>query len=174
MALAWEYDDQVLEVIPARFSLTRITCVTDVNCGAILDTWTGITGASITDLIGLKNHVIREPHFSTRLTSTLEIPTHAGDNYSSRMKGWLRPPVTGLFNFSIAADDLGEFWLSTDSDPANKERACYTPGPVSRYNFTSYSEQKSKPLPLDAGRAYYFEVREFGIFPKNIFYDFIE
>jgi hypothetical protein len=164
MALAWEYDDQVLEVIPAKFSLVKHICALDVNCGAILDTWTGITGTNITDLIAGTSHFIKQTNFSTRLTSTLEIPTHSGDNYGSRIKGWLRPPVTGLFNFSIAADDLGEFWLSTDSDPANKERVCYTPGPVSRYNFTAYSEQKSKPLQLDAGHAYYFEVREFGIF----------
>jgi hypothetical protein len=164
LAIAWEYPGQSLEVIPARYSSVGLTCAMDVGCGATLDTWTGIIGTSITDLIGLTNHFIRDSNNSTRLSDLLEVPTNAGDNYGSRMKGWLKPPVTGDFNFSIAANESGEFWLSTDSDPENKVRVCFTPGPVSRYNFTAYPEQKSNPTPLVAGRAYYFEVRARGIF----------
>jgi hypothetical protein len=160
LALAWKYPGQEREVIPAKFSLVTYTCAKDASCGAILDTWTGISGTSITDLIGFTNNFIREPNNSTRLTSTLEVPINAGANYGSRMKGWLRPPVTGVFNFFIAANDNGEFWLSTDSNPANKVRVCYTPGPVGQYFFTAYSEQMSSPIPLNAEGAYYFEVRE--------------
>ena len=161
LALAWKYSNQTREVVPARFSLVEYNCAMDVGCGATLDTWTGISGTSITDLIGFTNNFIREPNNATRLTSTLEVLTNnAGNNYGSHMKGWLRPPLTGDFNFSIAANDNGEFWLSTDSDPENKARVCYTPGQVGQYSYTAYSEQKSSPIPLIAGRVYYFEVRK--------------
>jgi hypothetical protein len=54
---------------------------------------------------------------------------------------------------------MGELWLSSDDDPANKVLACYTPGPVSLFFFTAYPEQKSETVTLVAGLAYYFEVR---------------
>jgi hypothetical protein len=161
LAIAWEYSGKMLEVIPARFSFTMYDCAIDVGCGATLDTWTGISGGNILDLIWFTNYFIREPNYSMRLFDLLEVPSgDGGENYGSRMKGWLRPPVTGIFNFYIAADDNGEFWLSTDSDAAHKVRACYTPGSVGKKIFTTYSEQKSKPIPLVAGSAYYYEVRE--------------
>ncbi len=75
------------------------------------------------------------------------------------MKGWLMPPITGDYIFSIAADDTGEFWLSADDDPAKKARVCFVPGPVSRYYFTAYTEQRSASMTLVAGQTYYFEVR---------------
>ena len=84
---------------------------------------------------------------------------HVDDNYGSRMWGWLVPPVSGDYTFWITADDMGEFWLSIDDEPANKVLECYTPGPVSRYFFSAYSEQKSEPVTLEAGLVYYFEVR---------------
>ena len=109
--------------------------------------------------MGGTNDLTDKPNSSTRLTNFLESPSNIGDEYGSRMKGWLEPIVTGYYVFWIASDDSGELWVSTDSDPANKVRACYTPGPVSYHNFTAYSEQKSNPISLVAGQAYYYEVR---------------
>ena len=166
LALAWEYLDQDLIVISAKFSLVELTCAMDIRCGATLDTWTSIIGTHIIDLEAGTNQFTNAPNISTRLTNTLEVPTNVGANYGSRMKGWLRPPVTGEFVFWIASDDLGELWLSSDSDSENKDLACYTPGPVSQYFFTAYSEQKSKPIPLIAGRAYYYEVRDCATFTQ--------
>jgi hypothetical protein len=168
LALAWEYSGKVLEVIPAKFSLSsapEITCSMDESCGATLQTWTGISGTSITDLKAGTKDFTNAPNYSTRITNTLEVPENVGDNYGSRMNGWLRPPVTGEFVFWIAADDLGEFWLSTDSDPANKGLLCHVPGPVSKYFYDAYPQQIAIPTPLIAGRAYYYEVRCNVIFP---------
>jgi hypothetical protein len=164
LAIAWEYPGLDLEVIPATFSLVTHICHLDVNCGAILDTWAGINGTGIIDLIAGTSNFSKEPNDTIRLTHLLEVPTDVYDNYGSRMKGWLVPPVTGEFVFWIASDDNGEFWLSPDSIPKNKGLACYTPEPVSRYNFTAHSEQKSNLIPLIAGRAYYYEVRRSQIF----------
>jgi len=160
LAIAWEYPDQPLEVIPAKFSRVEITCAMDPYCGVILDTWTGISGSLIDDLRGGTNDLTSEPNQSTRLSNLLESPTNIDDNYGSRMKGWLVAPVTGTYSFWIAADDQGEFWLSTDSDPANMVRACWLGGAVSQYFFNAYPEQKSEPIALVAGRAYYYEVRQ--------------
>jgi hypothetical protein len=77
------------------------------------------------------------------------------------MKGWLRPPVSGDYKFSIALDDNGELWLSSDDNPTNKALACHLSGFTWPREWAKYSEQESKPISLVAGRLYYYEVREF-------------
>ena len=160
LAIAWEYPDQPLEVIPAKFSRNDSPCAMNPYCGAILNTWKDISGDSIADLMFATNDVTSEPNQSTRLTNLLESPTNIEDNYGSLMKGWLVAPVTGTYSFWIASDDQGEFWLSTDSDPANMVLACWLGGAVSQYFFNAYPEQKSEPIALVAGRAIYYEVRQ--------------
>ena len=160
LAIAWEYNGRALEVIPARFSLVELTCAQDSRCGATLDTWKEIGGGNtIFDLIVATNNFTKAPDSTTRLTTSLEGPTNAGWAYGSRIKGWLMPPVTGEFVFWIASDDQGEFWLSSDSNPGNMGRKCSSPQAVWPYFFTAYPDQKSSPISLDAGRAYYYEVR---------------
>ncbi len=160
MAIAWEYPGQTLKVIPAKFSRVELSCAMNLYCGATLYTWTGISGDSIADLMIATNNMTSVPNQSTRLTNLLESPTHIGDNYGSQMVGWLLAPVTGTYSFWIAADDNGEFRLSTDSDSVNKVLACWLDESVSQYDFTSSTTQKSEPITLVAGQAYYYEVRQ--------------
>jgi hypothetical protein len=94
------------------------------NCGGTLDTWTGIGGTTIADLMSGTNNLADTPDKSERLVGLLEAPTNAGDNYGTRMSGWLVPQATGLYEFWIATDDQGEFWLSNNGNPANKVRRC--------------------------------------------------
>ena len=160
LAIAWEYPGQPLEVIPAKFSRKDSPCAMNLYCGAILNTWTDISGDSIADLMFATNNMTSEPNESTRLTNLLESPTNIGDNYGSQMKGWLLPPVTGTYSFWIASDASGEFWLSTDSDRVNKILACWLTESVLKYDFMNSTTQKSDPIALVAGRAYYYEVRQ--------------
>ena len=160
LAIAWEYPDQPLEVIPAKASRVKLTCAMDLHCGAILDTWTDISGDSIADLLFATNYLTSEPNQSTRLISFLESPTNIDDNYGSRMKGWLAAPVTGTYSFWIASDASGEFWLSTDSDRVNKVLVCWLDESVLQYDFMNSTTQKSEPITLVAGQAYYYEVRQ--------------
>ncbi len=69
------------------------------------------------------------------------------------------PQVTGSYEFFIASDEQGEFWLSSTDNPANKIRRFYQPTAVSPLFFTVFPEQKSLPFLLIAVQAYYYEVR---------------
>jgi len=69
------------------------------------------------------------------------------------------PPVTGSYEFWIASDDHGEFWLSSNDNPAKKNHICYLPYAVSPLIFDAGPEQKSSPILLVARQAYYYEVR---------------
>ena len=120
--------------------------------------WRGISGNSIANLMGGTNILASAPNTSARLQNFLEGPTNIGNKYGGQMKGWLLPPATGDYLFWIASDDYGELWLSTNSDSANKVLA--QPLSAPSRDWTWFPEQKSTPISLVVGRAYYYEVRE--------------
>jgi hypothetical protein len=123
-----------------------------------LETWAGISGTSIADLMSGTNNLENPPSRTERLGSLLKAPVNADDNYGSRMKGWIIPPVTADYVFWIASDNNGELWLSSDDHPENKVRVCFVPEATEVMEWTSYEQQKSPLVPLVAGDAYYFEV----------------
>ncbi len=126
----------------------------------MLDTWTGLnSGNTIADLMAGSNNLLSTPNKTVQLRDLLEGPTNVGDNYGSRMRGWLVPPVTGNFVFWIASDDNGEFWLSTTDSKAYKALICHQPQSAGPRQWDKYTEQKSQPIQLFAGQAYYYEVR---------------
>ena len=88
---------------------------------------------------------------------TFEVPLGTGTYYLTRMRGYLHPPVTGRYTFWIAADDAGEFWLSTSADPAMVRRICGTIGSTGRREWARFSGQRSRPVELKAGERYYVE-----------------
>lgn len=155
LAVAWQYPGQTRTMIPAEFS--RLS--NPLKVGAVLETWSGIGGWSIADLVSGTNNFTNEPSMIKVLRSALEAPTNVDDNYGSRMKGWLVPPVSGDYIFGLTSDDEGEYWLSIDDDPVNKVKECYQPWASAPGWWDRYPEQKSRLIPLVAGQAYYFEVR---------------
>ena len=81
-----------------------------------------------------------------------------GDNYMSRVTGYIIPSTTGDYTFWIASDDNSEFWLSTDYTKENKYLVNSVPGYSSYFQFDKYPEQKSVKIHLLAGESYYFEL----------------
>jgi hypothetical protein len=127
------------------------------TCGAILETWTGIVGFDVADLVTGTNNFADDPSRTERLGSLLEAPYTINEiDYGSRMKGWLILPVTGNYVFWIASDDAGEHWLSSDDNPDNKILRCYQLWATCEWD--KYTEQKSTSIALVADEAYYFEV----------------
>ena len=139
-------------------ALPWVTCPMDPNCGATLETWTGIDGDTIVDLMGGTNNLENTPSRTEHLGQFLKAPSNTDDYYGSQMKGWLIPPVTGEYLFWVASDDQGELFLSSDDHPENKVRVCFAPWYTGVMEWTWYSYQQSTLIPLVAGDAYYFEV----------------
>lgn len=50
------------------------------------------------------------------------------DNFVGLIRGWVTPPETGDYEFFIASDEGGLFWLSTDDTPGNLKAIAYEPG----------------------------------------------
>ena len=119
------------------------------------DWWTGISGSAVSDLTSDGNYP-DTPSGSDSLT-LFEGPTDWDDNYGTRVYGYVTPGESGNFTFAIATDDGGELWLSTDSNPANKQLIATVPGWAGPQDWTKYPEQQSAPIALQANETYYIE-----------------
>lgn len=98
-------------------------------------------------------------------------PGDVKNDYGVQIIGYLHPPTTGDYVFAIAADDNAVLFLSTDDNPANKTAIASEPqwNPVrafssdARRNLVDVGTANeryinvSRPIRLQAGRAYYIE-----------------
>ncbi len=124
--------------------------------GTILyERWEGVSGTAVNDLTG-------NPRYPSSPDVTLELeawqaPAEIGDNYGARLRGYIHPATSGLYTFWTASDDASNVLLSTDENPANAARICYVSGWTNATEWTKETNQKSAPIQLEAGKAYYME-----------------
>jgi hypothetical protein len=132
------------------------------------DLYMGITGGTLAELRA-------SPKFpnapdSVRFRGTTQVNTSDEfDNYGTRLSGYIRPPVSGNYNFFMSSDDQGELWLSTDANPANIQLIASEPQWNGRRDWVGTArrnaaapENRSTTLfpggiPLVAGQTYYYE-----------------
>jgi uncharacterized repeat protein (TIGR01451 family) len=115
------------------------------------EVWNNVTGTSVNDI-----PVNDPPDIEDELT-IFEIPTNAGNEYGTRLRGYVCAPATGNYTFWIASDDNGQLWLSTNADPANKQLIASVPGWTSSRQWDKFPEQQSVPITLIQGQSYYIE-----------------
>jgi parallel beta-helix repeat protein len=113
---------------------------------------TSVTVSSLTSNINYPNNPS-----STTLITSMEGTTNLADGYGARIAGYICAPSTGSYTFWIASDDYGELWLSTDAQPANKQRIAYHNGFTWIREWNKYPTQKSVAINLIQGQSYYIE-----------------
>ena len=133
----------------------------------VRERWFNIGGVLVSDLTSQPAYP-RSPD-QVDYNSLLEGPLDSADNYGIRIKGFLKPKTSGSYDFYTSADDQGEFWLSTDANPANKVLVAREPVWNGSRNYTGTDrrdaaapENRSTSLypdgiPLVEGELYYFE-----------------
>ncbi|MGV8964224.1 MAG: PA14 domain-containing protein [Candidatus Saccharimonadaceae bacterium] len=94
---------------------------------------------------------------STTLITSMEGTTNLADGFGAKIAGYICAPTTGSYTFWIASDDYGELWLSTDSEPANKQKIAYHNGYTWIREWNKYPTQKSVTINLIQGQTYYIE-----------------
>ncbi len=125
-----------------------------IGSGTILrEQWNNLSG---TTLVGLNlNNMIPS---STNALNELGITTNVGDNYASRLRGYICPPLSGNYTFWIAGDDYCELWLSTDISSGNKVKIAHIDGFTNVGEYNKYASQQSINISLVAGQSYYIEI----------------
>jgi parallel beta-helix repeat protein len=116
-----------------------------------IERWYNVGGNDVSNIpLGIN------PSYSAQLNK-LEI-ADVGDNYGTRIRGYLCPPQSGNYTFLIAGDDAVELWVSTDDNPSNKVRMANLLSWTNLHEWNKYASQKSSPVYLIAGHRYYVEV----------------
>jgi hypothetical protein len=133
---------------PSSIDLSHgATCQMDPDCGATLETWTGISRFTVLDLMSGMNNFMNTPNRTAHLGLLLEAPPITDDYYGISMKGWLMPPVSGVYAFWIASDDGEELSLSSDDHPENMVCECFVPWFTGVREWNKFQEHES-PLIL--------------------------
>ncbi|WP_375417860.1 right-handed parallel beta-helix repeat-containing protein [uncultured Hymenobacter sp.] len=144
------FDIGVQEVVDLGPLPTPSTCTG--TGGLLREQWNNISGSSVSSL-----PLTLAPSSSGPLPQ-FEAVTSTDFNYGARLRGYVCPPQSGAYIFSIAGDDEAELWLSTDELPTNKVRLAsstgWTSGP---HDYTRYASQQSAAVNLVAGKRYYIE-----------------
>ena len=119
------------------------------------DVWRGVSGVGVAQI-----PVSTTPTESDTLTS-LETPPNSGENYGTRLRGYLIPPTTGTYTFWIAGDDNCELFIGSSAAQTSKiSRAAVNaaPGYTNSREWNRFAQQKSAPITLTGGQRYYLEV----------------
>lgn len=145
-------DKSNAQAVPPTLTFT----VADCGGGSItFERWNNLSGTLVSNLTGNAAYP-NSPTTRTTVTA-FEIPVSGGDNYGSRVHGYLCVPKTGHYQFYIAGDDNAELWLSSDASPANLYASpiCRVPGWTASRQWNKYPEQTSSWIYLYAGSKYY-------------------
>jgi hypothetical protein len=118
--------------------------------------WDNISGTSVEALYSYE--AFPDNPDSAALINELRGTTSRGDSYGSLVRGYILPPVTGLYTFFVSGDDETELWLSSSNDPTQKISIAMVPGSTSQLDYDKYSSQRSSAIELTANNKYYFEV----------------
>jgi len=114
--------------------------------------WDDVTGDAV-DLIPVNT--------MPDLVSTLDIlesPKNIGDDYGTRLRGYLCAPYTGEYQFYLAGDDGCQLWLSNGRDKNDKELIAEVDGWTHYRDWSTFDSQQSKIINLKGGEKYYIEV----------------
>lgn len=90
---------------------------------------------------------------------------NVGENYLRRLRGTIKPPVTGEYTFWISSDETSVLYLSPDDRKFHKkeiarvgygaeDRGVYLTKPG---QWDAYPKQRSNPVMLEAGKEYFIE-----------------
>ncbi|HON07026.1 MAG TPA: lamin tail domain-containing protein, partial [Verrucomicrobiota bacterium] len=124
--------------------------------GFLREVYTGINGTTIADLTNAPSYPA-SPTVEEILTNYFETPINWSDNYGTRVRGLIIPPMTGNYIFWISSDDNSQLFLSTDDTPANKRLIAYVNSWTNPEEWTRESNQQSTAIRLTNGVKYYIE-----------------
>ncbi len=157
MQLFWSGPGIIRQLVPdAAFKQGTVVNPTDpAGCsatGTILhEVWQNVGG---NDIASINQNA--SPTVVNQIT-ILET-SNLGDNYGERIRGYICPPVTGDYRFTVAGDDAVQIWLSTDDNPLNKVNIVNLLSWTDFREWSKFPSQQSALISLQAGRKYYIEV----------------
>ncbi|MEM9081556.1 MAG: PA14 domain-containing protein, partial [Verrucomicrobiota bacterium] len=129
--------------------------------GSLLrEVWTNMPGDS-TSLSTLTTYPLYpfDPNIREEVTS-FPVGEGFGDNYGTRLRGYIHAPITGDYTFWLSTDNEGSLLLGTNDNPSTSRQiaSISNAGWASPFQWTRYPSQKSATIRLTAGQKYYLEI----------------
>ncbi|WP_281222680.1 fibronectin type III domain-containing protein [Photobacterium sanguinicancri] len=114
------------------------------------------TGANMHgNLASLKVHpTYPQAPSSVSTEASFSSPRNTANWYGQRMSAYIIPPVTGDYQFWIAADDEAELLLSSTTSEKDFTKIAAAPTHTSINQWDKSPEQQSKLITLEAGKPY--------------------
>lgn len=122
--------------------------------GISLEYFDGLNGSTLDNLPADR---LTKPPSQSEARDQFESRQNRGDNYATRFRGYIHPPVSGPYTFYISSDDASVLMISPDADPSKKKAVARVEGFSLYRNWQSQPSQKSAPVELQAGRMVYVE-----------------
>lgn len=130
--------------------------IRDGGTGQILrEWWTNVGGDDLEDLTSDPRYP--DSPSGTSFETSFETEEDLSDFYGTRVRGYLHPLESGLYQFWIASDNQGALYLSTTPSPADKSLIASVPEWTTSREWDKFSEQESAQFVLEAGQIYYIE-----------------
>ena len=122
--------------------------------------WNSLCGYTVDNLRDCQSFP-KVPNFRSSV-NILEFSSNS-KNFGQRIFGYIHPPKSGLYQFSISSDDFSELWLSSDENPNNaslvsyiggrdKQKGTFELGWTRRTEFNKYESQTSRDIELCEGK----------------------
>ena len=115
-----------------------------------------------TNVSGGIDGLLNDPNFPDNpsivdVVSEFETPGGVGDFYGQRVRGFIQAPQTGNYIFWISSDDQSQLYLGSDEQPATRRLIAEVLNWTDSREWDAEPNQRSAPIPLEAGRRYYIE-----------------
>ena len=151
-----EFMKWTITEIPCGSPLTPATCL--INGNILVERWDNNTDGRFPIVLPTT------PPTVTITQGNTQGPVNIGDNYITRVRGFIRPQATGSYVLNITGDDFAELFVSTDANPANMVRVAFFQNWSLETEYFKYPTQTAAARTLQANQSYYFELRhkEFG------------
>ncbi|MBI5914709.1 MAG: hypothetical protein HY842_04985, partial [Bacteroidetes bacterium] len=142
-------------------SLSKVNCPAAASCntgGLTYDRWGSISGTTVNDLVS--NTDYPNNYDETGFLSSFQGPQNYNNNYGTRVYGYLVPPATGNYTFTVTSGDASKLYLSSDNSYLNKALIAEVTGFTGVSEYTKYAAQTSAAKALIAGQPYYIELAQ--------------
>ena len=131
-------------------------CKGTTGLGLTRQIWNNITGEAISLLTS--NAAYPNTPSTTEILAASKSVWNAGDNYGTRVRGFITPTVSGNYTFTITGDDETQLFFSQNDNPNNKFMIANIAGWTGETEFAKYPSQKSASYYMAAGQSYYIEL----------------
>jgi PA14 domain len=135
----WQYESFAfaatnagLSLYQARLELAReqgLAGPLNASGSVTLELWNRLNGSQVSDLVN-------SPAFANAPSSKSSLSQLAyanrGEQYGGRIRGYLVPPQSGNYIFSLSSDDASELWVSPTEFPKDKVKVAYVSGAVAK------------------------------------------